>query len=489
MLSIYRLVCRALLHNNEEKEANQVVPGTNALLYSLAAALCLSLFLLARLAWEYAANLKLQQRQDPLTELPNRLGLEAALVRKMAHAEESNSGVAVLFIGLDEFRPVNDLYGHRAGDVFLRQVARRLLACKGPDDVLARVGGDEFMIVTSHDGSRTGISQLADRVLSAVRQCSSVEANRVNVPASIGISLFPDHGRDTLTLIRLADLAMRKSKQRSGDTSSFYDPSMSDAEFRRGEIVAMIRDALNEQRLHLVFQPVLDGGGHIAQLEALVRIHDRLLGSVPPDEFIGVAEQTGLIHEIGAWIFWTVCRQAQQWHEAGFHVPIAVNVSPVQLLADDFVARILAWLEAAELTPEAIIIEVTESEVIHDADVIHALEKLRDAGVRVSIDNFRPDHETGLTRNLPVDSVKIDGSLSEPEYGLLDTVSHAQKLGYEAIVERIEESWQLDGARQAGADLFQGFLIAPPLEPEDTTQFLASHADSSLGAQDSLRRH
>lgn len=469
-----------------------MVAGTNAVLYSLTGALCLSLFLLARLAWEYAANLKSQQRQDSLTELPNRLGLEAALVKKLVHAEENNTSVAVLFIGLDEFRQINDLYGHRAGDVFLRQVSQSLRACKGRDDVLARVGGDEFIIATSatsQAGSQAELFQLAGRLLSAVRQCSSVEANRVNVPASIGISVFPDHGRDTLTLIRLADLAMRKSKQRSGDTYSVYDPSMSEAEFRRGEIVAMIRAALDEHRLHLVFQPVLDSHGRIAQLESLVRIHDQLLGSVPPDEFIGVAEQTGLIHEIGAWIFWTVCVQLRLWHESGYRVPVAVNVSPVQLLAEDFVSRILAWLEAAELTPDAIVIEVTDSEVVHDGNVIRALANLRQAGIRVSIDNFRSGHETGLTRNLPVDSVKIDGSLPEHQSAFSGTVNHAHKLGYKVIVERIEEPWQLEAARKAGSDLFQGFLIAPPLEPEDATQFLASHPDSSLGRQDSLRRY
>jgi diguanylate cyclase (GGDEF)-like protein len=444
---------------------------SSALVWSLAGALALCLFVIVRLALAYADNLKFQQQHDSLTDLPNRLGLEAALAKFLT---KDDKPVAVLFLGLDEFRQINDLYGHRVGDLFLQQTAHRIRAGLNRGDLLARVGGDEFVVVTRHPAPE----QTARNILDAVIK------NRASVPASLGLSLCPAHSRDPLTLIRQADLAMRHTKLHSGGAFTVFHPEMSETEFRRGEIVTLIRSALDAGCLHLVFQPVLDRAGAIAQMEALVRIQDVILGSIPPDEFLGVAEQTGLIHEIGNWIFKAACQQARQWRDAGHPVPIAVNVSPVQLEGPDFTDTLLAILASYELPPSSLVIEITGND--GDAAVSH-LRRLRAAGLTISADDFSVGAPHRLVRDLPIDYIKIDGSLtagvSADQRLIAETVRRAHQLNYQVVFERIEEPWQHEFARQSGGDLFQGYLIAPPLEAEDATRFLLQNAGSVYGAR------
>jgi predicted signal transduction protein with EAL and GGDEF domain len=361
---------------------------------------------------------------------------------------------------------------------------------------LARVGGDEFaavLNVTRNADARQEIAEVAERILAAVRGCSRVQSHHVSVSASIGISLFPEHTHDAAALIRLADTAMRKVKSQTGDAAGFYDLSASENDFRTSEIVAMIRSAIGNGGFRLMFQPMTDRDGFVSQIEALFRIDDSLLSIVPPDEIMDVAEQTGLIHEMGAWVLREACKQARAWHDEGYNVPIAVNVSPAQLEAPGFADQVLACFADAGLTARALVLEVIEDASVENAaghDTLRsesALHDLRAAGVAVSLCEFGAGGSLTIRAGMPVDNLKIDGSLTarllrNPKIleMVSQTMERARALGYRVIVDGIEEVPQRDLAREMGCDLFQGFLIAPPLEREDATQFLAGQFEPSL---------
>lgn len=461
----------------------------HALFWVMAGMLVLLAFMLIRLWQEYRTNLKFQLRNDPLTDLSSRLGLEEEMARMLApsHADQQ---AAVLFIGLDGFRQVNDLCGHRAGDAFLKQVAMRIQGRLQRGDRVARVGGDEFAVFLRHAEGWASAEALAGAILEAIRVCTNADAGHVRISASAGISLYPEHGKDALTLLRLADMAMRRCKENGGGRCSVWGPQMGEADFRTEQIVGMIRSALDDDRFHMVFQPVLDRAGRIVHMEALVRIHDFLLGSIPPDQFMHVAEQTGLIHEIGEWIFGAVCAQARGWREEGFEGAITVNVSPAQLQAADFAAKVLGHLRSAALPGSALILEITESGMVHHTQRVTAtLARLREAGVRVSLDDFGAGLTSfGSLRQLPVDSIKVHGSWTvrmaddaQSQRAVAEAVERAHQMGYQVVVEGIEERPHLEAARKVGCDLFQGYFLAPPLEAGDAAQVLAGERNPLAG--------
>ncbi len=458
----------------------------SALSYAFAGALALCLSMVARLRLRNRANLRFQLRHDGLTGLPNRLALEESPAKALAAARfRKKRGLAVMFIALDGASQVNDFYGQLAADAVRKQVAARIKRVLRRPDLLACVGDDEFAVVlkmTRDAGAREQIGAIAERILAVVRGCSGAPSHHVSVTASIGISQFPEHAHEVTALLRLADLALRKVRSLTSEAVGFYDPS------RISEIVALIRAAIANDGLRLVFQPIMHRDGFVSQIEVLVRIHDFLLGIIPPDEFIGVAEQTGLIHEMGAWVLRDACRQARAWRAAGYSVPIAVNVSPVQLEAPGFALHVRACLAEAGLTAQALVLEVTENALIESAAGHNtaragsALRYLQAAGVSISLDYSGAMDISKITTRMPVDSIKIDRFLTAQlpaNRKMLEIVSRtvewARTMGYRVIMEGIEETPQLDLARAMGSDLLQGFLIAPPLQPEDAAEFLAGH--------------
>jgi diguanylate cyclase (GGDEF)-like protein len=436
-----------------------------------------ALLFLLRMASKYHGNLRFQSRHDPLTRLPNRLEFENVL---SATVIQQAKPLAVMFIDLDGFKQVNDLYGHKVGDALLKQVSLRIGSCIRPSDTLARLGGDEFTIVLPAI-EREEAAALADRILASLRKRFLVDGHSLDLSASVGIGLCPDHGRDASTLLRLADIAMYQSKVSNKNCYHFYDLSMKDSAFRKSEIASLIRSSLENERFCLMYQPIIDSAGAFVQMEALVRMNDPGGTAVPTDEFIGIAEETGLIHDVGDWVLSNACRQARLWRDAGFDIRVAVNVSPVQLESADFAGKTLSLIAAAGLSASAMEIEITESKMIRSREQAHsAVKRLRLAGLGVSLDDFGTGYSSlSILANLPVNWVKIDRSFTaqlavNPK--ILDLVSEtihlAHKLGLGITAEGIEEQGQLDLLRGLGCDNFQGYLIAPPINPEDATELL-----------------
>ncbi|MDE3195333.1 MAG: TonB-dependent receptor, partial [Acidobacteriota bacterium] len=306
-----------------------------------------------------------------------------------------------------------------------------------------------------------------------------------------GISFFPQDATSSFVLVRLADIAMYHSKSIKGDCWFFYEPSMK-LDFRYAEMAGIIRAALSEQRLTMNYQPIVSASGKLAQMEALIRIEDPSLGLIAPSLFIPVAERTGMIHALGAWALRESLRSAAEWWWRGVHVPVAVNVSPVQLDRVAIVSEILDAIADSGLPPQALTIEITESAIAHSrSQAIGILDELRSAGVRIALDDFGTGYSSlSMLNGLPIDEIKLDRSfvetISSPRTRevILQTVHLARRLGIQIVLEGIEEERQRSCAIELGCDLLQGFLIALPSGIEAAKAFVleAEAAEDALSA-------
>jgi diguanylate cyclase (GGDEF)-like protein len=451
--------------------------------YMVSGILLLAIALLLRSGYIYHRNLRFQSRHDSLTGLPNRLQFEEALHAAVEAAHGSGHGLAVLFIDLDGFKEINDSQGHLAGDKLLITIGARLQSCAQNGDLVARIGGDEFALLHSSGNNRQEVSRVAERILEEVRACAP--AGSSGVSASIGISLSPEHGTSADVLVRLADLAMYQSKSHSGDCRVFYDPAMK-ADLGIAKMTGVIRAALKNNNFLLWYQPIVDCEGRTVRVEALVRIDHPTLGLIAPGAFIAVAEQTGLIHGLGRWVLREAAGTAQAWREAGFDVPVAVNISPVQLDRAELAAEILDLLQEFRLPPTGLILEITESAIARNQSLAtDILNRLSRAGVGIALDDFGTGYSTlNMLDVLPLNEIKLDRSFaasisSERTRDVVSqTVKLARKLNIKVVAEGIEEENQLETARDLGCDLFQGYLIAPPLEREIATRFLSNQTIS-----------
>jgi len=445
--------------------------------YAVTGLLALAIGLLLRRGYTYHRNLRFQSRHDSLTGLPNRLHFEEALTVAMEKPYGSGTGLAVLFIDLDGFKAVNDTQGHLAGDNLLIAIGAGLRSCLQKGDVLARIGGDEFALLHSSGDNREEVSRMADRILAAVRGCSPPASS---VSASVGISLAPEHGTSASVLVRLADLAMYQSKSHSGDCRVFYDPGLK-VDFGSAKVAGMIRSALKDQRCVLWYQPIVDYEGRVVRMEALARIDDPQRGLLTPGSFIRVAEETGLIHALGNWVLREAASTARRWRENGCEIAVAVNISPVQLDRATLADEVLDMLQEFGLPPTALTIEITEGAIARNqVRATGILNRLKKAGVIISLDDFGTGYSTlSMLDALPLDEIKLDRSFAASISGertrdvVSQTVKLARKLNIGVVAEGIEEASQMQTARELGCALFQGFLIAPPLNHEMATQLIA----------------
>lgn len=414
---------------------------------------------------------------DALTGLPNRRLFQDRLSVAINHSHRHESVLAVIFVDLDRFKRINDSLGHAMGDLLLQEVAERLLRSVREEDTVARMGGDEFIILLNDAGSVDTVVQVARRIIREMERPVQLGERELVVTCSLGISLYPDDGDEIEQLIQNADTAMYRAKEGGRNSYQLYSPEMNAHSLEHLALEAALRKALEQDELTVHFQPLVHTNNEtLAGAEALVRWQNPTLGLVPPSDFIPLAEETGLIVPIGEFVLRRVCEQIRQWQLAGYgDVTVAVNVSAVQFRSRDFIAATRKVLDECATAPELLCFELTESMLVEDAvDNIRTMNALREMGVRLAVDDFGTGYSSlNYLRRFPIDKLKIDRAFirdidhKSQDQALISAVIHlGHSLGLEVVAEGVERLSQVEMLRQQGCDLLQGFYFNPGLEPE-----------------------
>ena len=422
---------------------------------------------------EYAA------RHDPLTGLPNRIAFYEAVKEVL---KDRNSTASVLLMDLDRFKEVNDTLGHHYGDLLLQQVAQRLREQLRSDDRIARLGGDEFAVL-SENGTRETAIRLAERLANSLRSPFELEQIVMDVQVSIGIAMFPEDGAEVETLLQRADVAMYRAKDTRSDIAQ-YDERHDHHSPGRLALSADLRAALQAMDVVPWYQPELDiKSGDVFAVEALVRWRHPQLGLLPPAAFLELAEHTKLIKPLTQRVLEVALRQLVEWDALGIEVAMAVNVSTVVLVDDDFTALVTAALETARVSPSRLKLEVTESTLMSSPEVTRAiLQELNRTGIEIAIDDFGIGYSSlAYLADLPASEIKIDRSFvgrmahrSKESIIVNSTIDLAHHLSLRAVAEGVEEPATLSRLKALGCDAAQGHLISPPLRADELTGWFAA---------------
>ncbi len=450
----------------------------------LAAASTITFVLARRLQQRVQEQLRVQANYDNLTQLPNRRFAHVQLTQAVARAERDGTSVGVFFIDLNRFKYVNDTLGHAAGDRLLVQVADRIGGAVRKQDTVARFGGDEFVLILPGADRGAPFERVAIRILEALDAPVDVGAENVTVGASIGIASFPDDAEDVETLLKHADSAMYVAKAQGVSTFRFYTAELNAEAEKRLHMEEELRQALANDELFLNYQPLFAGGGtELVGAEALLRWTSPELGSVPPMEFIPLAEDTGLISEIGDWVIHTACAQMREWQiEADCPLRLAVNVSPKQLVKGGLAETVRRALAETGLPADSLEIEITERLLLEDnPSVQRELALLHELGVRLSIDDFGTGYSAlAYLRRHRFDTLKIDRAFIESaphdEFdGKLATAiaRMAHSLSMTIVGEGVETEEELDFLVQMRCDVLQGFYLGRPVGAEDFRELLS----------------
>lgn len=416
------------------------------------------------------ARITYMARHDPLTGLPNRAVLREAIDRGLARLARGDEEMALLCLDLDQFKPVNDTFGHAAGDDLLRQVADRLRACVRDADLVVRLGGDEFAIVQCGVPQPGGATALARRVIDAMAMVFDLDGHPAHIGASLGVAVAPFDGNDTGSLLRSADLAMYRAKSGGRGTLRFFEAEM-DAQMRaRRALEADLRLALDRGEFELAYQPQVNTVKRtVVAIEALLRWRHPQRGLIAPLDFIALAEDTRLIVPIGRWVLAQACRDALAWPAT---VRLAVNVSAVQFRHGQLQRDVAAALQASGLPARRLELEITESVLLQDAQqTLSILHALRGRGVQVALDDFGTGYSAlGYLRDFPFDRIKIDRSFVRDIPTHLATraivqavVALGASLGMPITVEGVETAAQLQAVQQLGCTEVQGYLLSRPV--------------------------
>ena len=434
-------------------------------------------------------NIQTQERlhhlahHDALTGLPNRTLFVERLKHALARAERRKRSVAVMFLDMDRFKVVNDTLGHEAGDRLLQAMAARLHACVREGDTVARFGGDEFAGFLSDVASPEDVAIVVSKFLDALAPPFTIDGHELFISGSIGISLYPEDGTDTQTLMKNADTAMYRAKQQGGNTSEFYHPEMNAHALTRLGWETGLRRALEREEFSVHYQPQFDlSGGGVVGFEALIRWDNLESGAVSPSEFIPLLEETGLIIPVGEWILRTACAQHEAWQKAGLPpMRIAVNISSRQFDNSELLKTLQRVLEERCMLPEFLELEITESILMkNSAPDIEALQTLSRMGMRFAIDDFGTGYSS-LTylKRFPINVLKIDKAFVQDITVNVDDaaivraiITMAHSLGMKTVAEGVETREQLDYLRTQGCDFAQGFYFSPPLSGDDITHLL-----------------
>lgn len=420
-------------------------------------------------------ELENQATHDFLTGLPNRLLFSDRLNQKIVAARRNQGALAVMFLDLDRFKLVNDALGHKIGDLLLQQTADRLVRCPRDVDTVARMGGDEFTIIVSDVKNPTDALRVAERFLDCFSMPFEIEGHQLFVTASLGISIYPAHGSDVETLVRNADSAMYHAKKLGGNRYQPCTDALASMPSTRMQLENSLRRALERDEFMILYQPRVDlKTGNTLGAEALIRWRHPKMGLLYPNQFIPVAEETGLIVPIGQWVLECACKQSKAWQEAGLPpLEMSVNVSARQLEKDNFPDIVRQALEDSGLSPEYLGLELTESILLGNMDVASKkLQELKAMGVKISIDNFGTGHSSlSYLKDLPTDSIKIDPSFVRnivrvPENAAIAgaVIAMAHSLNLKVVAEGIETLDQLEFLRSLNCDEMQGYFISRPVE-------------------------
>jgi diguanylate cyclase (GGDEF)-like protein/PAS domain S-box-containing protein len=432
---------------------------------------------------------------DDLTGLPNRTLLQDRLTKALASARRRKDKVALLFLDLNRFKDINDSLGHSVGDLVLKEVAERLKKWAREQDTVARVGGDEFVIVltAAKDGADAAVA--AERLMHAMSAGFVVQGRSFSISCSLGISVFPEHGADSETLIKNADAAMYSAKENVGQNFRFFTDDMNAQAVERLTLESGLRLALDKKELFLMYQPQMNiATGKIIGLEALLRWQHPELGLVPPDKFIRIAENSGLILPIGEWVLRTACSQTRKWQDEGLPaVSVAVNVSAVQFRQADFCELIRRVLHDTGLAPQHLELELTESLLLSNADVMFSvLQDLKAMGLKLAIDDFGTGYSSlSRLKQFPVGRLKIDRSFIRdvavnPDDAAITTaiISMAKSLNLKVIAEGVEDEAQMTFLRAHQCDEIQGYYFSKPLAVDKVADKLrGDHPEAKVLAQ------
>lgn len=447
----------------------------------------------------YQAEQKIHQLAyyDSLTRLPNRALFCERLARELAAARENSTDVAVMFLDLDNFKRVNDSLGHAYGDLLLQEVSERLLECaqqsltSGAEGqcrcTVARMGGDEFTIMLTHLGSRAESNDFAEQVSIALSGVYELDGNDCHTSSSIGIAYFPDHGQSVDELLKCADIAMYAAKKQGKSCSREYDMEMDANSVRRYTMEEKLRLAVELDELVLHYQPQMNlETGCVEGVEALVRWHNPELGLVSPGEFIPLAEDTGLIIEIGEWVLRKACQQACTWIAEGVALQrIAVNISVLEFIRPDFMSMVHRALADSGLPPEHLELEITESLLAEDtASAVNTLQRLRAKGIQLSIDDFGTGFSNlSQLKHFPIDRLKIDQSFVQ---GMLTSghdaaivkavLTMAESMGLRVVAEGVETAEQYTYLLECRCNDIQGYYISRPVTEDKVAAIFSSYS-------------
>jgi len=423
---------------------------------------------------------------DALTDLPNRMLLNDRLKACFREAEERKQRPAILFFDLDRFKVINDTLGHHVGDNVLRMLAGRLRELVRPGETLARFSGDEFIWLLPHVGTREEAAELARKVAKIVNGPFEYEGHELYLTCSIGISFYPEDGTDGDNLIKHADTAMYRAKEKGGDRFEFYHPDMNLRSLERLHLETQLRKAISLRQIRVFYQPLVDlEDNRILGMEALVRWEHPELGLVAPVEFIPLAEETGLIVPIGNWVLRMACLQNKKWCAAGHRLIVSVNISMQQFQHPEFVPTIQETLAETGLEPSLLALEITETVAMRNVNyVMETIEELKRIGVHISIDDFGTGYSSlSYLKRFRVHTLKIDRSFirdvtADEDNAAIVTalIAISQQLKMQAVAEGVETPEQLEFLKEKGCRCVQGYLFSEPLPAETFESMLGKPA-------------
>ncbi|MGG4439793.1 bifunctional diguanylate cyclase/phosphodiesterase [Brevibacillus fortis] len=418
---------------------------------------------------------------DELTDLPNRRKFNQVLHQSIEKSSQDSSSFAVIVIDIDRFKMINDSLGHSYGDIFLQGVSNRIVeSAEGYHATIARMGGDEFTILCETGADRKEAASLADKIIEALKQPFSLKDSEFYISASIGTAIFPDHGTDGVALLKKADTAMYEVKKQGKNGHLFYTPDFDVQLLKNIEIESDLRKAIERNELVVYYQPQFHAeSNRMIGVEALVRWNHPTKGMLSPGVFIPIAEETGMIYEIGTWVLREACRQMKQWHDKGGPlIPVSVNLSSHQFHQRNLVKYIKNILEETKLAPHFLELEITESMMMDPAVSISILHELNKIGTRISLDDFGTGYSSlGYLKKFPIHKLKIDRSFitdlsrNDNDKAIVATIiSMAQHLKLDVIAEGIETKDQLDILTENHCKKIQGYYYSRPLSANEVEQ-------------------